>query len=396
MAAQGARRYLTISYILAVLLFWASLYMYVPILPIHARRLGADDAMIGVIVGSYGLAQLILRIPLGAISDRLGKRKPFVLAGFVASAASALALALARTPAQLFFARLLGGIAACSWVTITVLFAAFYPPQAAVRATSLLGFASSTGQMAATFAGGLAAARWGHVAPFLSGALLAAAGLLPMLAVREPAQEPGSIPSLRQILRVLVRPFLLLVSLVAALLQYATFATSYAFVPVYAAERLGLTAAQVGALTSLVLLPYALVSAVVAGLASRFGERELVTLGLAVVALATALVPATHSFSWLLLARLLFGLGSGLTYPVLMGMSIKAVPQQERATAMGAFQAIYALGMTAGPALSGLVSQSLSLPAVFWLTAALSLFGGALLWLPVCAALPQSQAADRT
>ena len=33
--------------------------------------------------GSYGLLQLVLRIPLGAVSDRWGRRKSFVTLAFI-------------------------------------------------------------------------------------------------------------------------------------------------------------------------------------------------------------------------------------------------------------------------------------------------------------------------
>lgn len=46
-------------------LYWSSMYLYVPILAVQARDLGASMGLIGLIVGSYGLAQLMLRFPLG-------------------------------------------------------------------------------------------------------------------------------------------------------------------------------------------------------------------------------------------------------------------------------------------------------------------------------------------
>ena len=75
----------------------------------------------------------------------------------------------------------------------------------------------------------------------------------------------------------------------------------------------------------------------------------------------------------------------GLTYPVLMGLSIKAVPQARRASAMGAFQAIYALGMTLGPALSGFIADQVTLTAIFPVTAAMCLVGLLPIWLSAAA-----------
>ena len=62
----------------ATYFFWISLYLYVPVLPLHARELGANLEMIGIIIASYAIGQILLRIPVGVGSDIIG-RKPFAV-----------------------------------------------------------------------------------------------------------------------------------------------------------------------------------------------------------------------------------------------------------------------------------------------------------------------------
>ena len=93
-------------------LFWASLYVYVPILPVYAASLGASMGMVGLVVGAYGISQLLLRIPLGIQSDRHGRRVPYIALSLIAAGAGALWLALAPGPWSLFFARGLTGVGA--------------------------------------------------------------------------------------------------------------------------------------------------------------------------------------------------------------------------------------------------------------------------------------------
>src|SRR3990172_4462631 len=107
-----ARSSLIVVLTAATFLFWASLYVYVPILPVYAESLGASLSMVGIVVASYAIAQLTLRIPLGVWADRLGRRKPFVVVGFVFAALGGLGLALAPNPWMLFAARTVTGIAA--------------------------------------------------------------------------------------------------------------------------------------------------------------------------------------------------------------------------------------------------------------------------------------------
>jgi MFS family permease len=72
------------------------------------------------------------------------------------------------------------------------------------------------------------------------------------------------------------------------------------------------------------------------------------------------------------------GLANGIGYPVLMGLSIAKVPDAERSTAMGMFQAIYAIGMFGGPWLSGILARAIGLQPMFGVTAFFTLALGIL------------------
>jgi predicted MFS family arabinose efflux permease len=60
----------------------------------------------------------------------------------------------------------------------------------------------------------------------------------------------------------------------------------------------------------------------------------------------------------------------GVLYPLLMGMSIQQVADEQRTTAMGVHQSVYALGMFAGPWLSGILADRIGIQPMFMITAA--------------------------
>ncbi len=72
------------------------------------------------------------------------------------------------------------------------------------------------------------------------------------------------------------------------------------------------------------------------------------------------------------------GLGQGIGYPALMGMSIQHVDDGERTTAMGLHQAVYAIGMFGGPWLSGILADAIGIQPMFGVTAAACLVLGVL------------------
>ena len=57
------------------------LFMVLPVLGIYAVDLpGATPEKLGIALGAYGLTQACLQLPLGWLSDRIG-RLPIVIAG---------------------------------------------------------------------------------------------------------------------------------------------------------------------------------------------------------------------------------------------------------------------------------------------------------------------------
>src|SRR2546427_9704901 len=50
----------------------------VPVLPDIGRRLGASPTTIGLLFASFGVTLLGVSIPMGAVSDRIGRRGPLV------------------------------------------------------------------------------------------------------------------------------------------------------------------------------------------------------------------------------------------------------------------------------------------------------------------------------
>jgi MFS family permease len=77
-------------FIAATAAYWGSLYTYVPLLSPYAEHLGAGLTMVGFIVSAYGFSQLLLRVPIGILSDKLGKRRMFMILGGVSSLLAAL------------------------------------------------------------------------------------------------------------------------------------------------------------------------------------------------------------------------------------------------------------------------------------------------------------------
>jgi MFS family permease len=354
----------------AIFLFWASLYMYVPILPTHARALGAGDDQIGLILASYGLTQLFLRIPTGWLSDRLRRKKVFALVGTLLVTISGLGLALSRTPTALFVFRAISGCAATAWVTIAVLYNSHFSIEHAVRTSGQLNLLSAIGQILAMSSGGFLAGRWGAGVTFWASVLLSVPVFVAFSLVRDVRETRTSGITWSQFGKAITTPRLLLVSFLAACSQYAMFGTSLGFAAVRA-QDLGATDGQLGILTTAVQVAKAIPMFVISFRGRPHNSRLMTILGLTLIIIPLLIFPFLSAF-WLLVAcQVLTGLGVGIAFPVLMGLALQSVEPDARASAMGAFQSIYALGMTLGPAVSGIIARRWNITAVYLSSGAL-------------------------
>ncbi len=243
---------------IVVMMYWFSMYTYVPILSPYVEHLGGSLFMIGLVIGSYGFTQLLVRIPLGIWSDRIGKRKVFIIAGIACAILSCLGMALTTNVWVVLGLRSLAGVAAASWVAFTVLFASYYEPDDAPQAMGIISFYTSIGQMAATTLGGFLAEYKGWNAPFYIGAIVGLFGLILALKIVETPPETEKKPvEIRELLKIGGEKLLLSVSILAIIVQCITFTTMFGFTPLHAVD-LGASKADLSILALLSTLPNAI------------------------------------------------------------------------------------------------------------------------------------------
>ena len=73
------------------------LFMVLPLFAVYAEALaGASAASIGLALGAYGLTQAVLQVPLGWLSDQIG-RKPVIVGGLTLLILGSVVAALADT-----------------------------------------------------------------------------------------------------------------------------------------------------------------------------------------------------------------------------------------------------------------------------------------------------------
>lgn len=366
--SPSRRRWLIGLYVVATFLYWISLYLYLPTLPTYAQSKSESLALVGTILAQYGLWQAITRLPLGIVADWLGRRKPFIIMGLFLSGVGAYVMGTATGPGGLLAGRAITGLAAATWVPLTVIFSSFFPADEVVRATSILSVVGSVGRVLATSVTGTLNEWGGYSLAFFLAMGVAALGVVALLPARETVR-PGQRPSVEGIGHLIARRDVMLPALLSAVGQYAIWAVPFGFLPILASQ-LGASDVTQSGLVSLHIGVFTLGGLVAAALSHRFGARRMVYASMVVLSAGTAWAALSPALPSVFVAQFLIGLGVGISYPVLMGLSIRHVDDAQRTTAMGLHQAVYAAGMFTGPWLSGILADALGLRPMLGITAA--------------------------
>ena len=153
------------------------LFMVLPLFAVYAQELaGASAASIGLALGAYGLTQALLQVPLGWLSDRIG-RKPVIVAGLCLLICGSLVAAVAESLVGLAFGRLLQGSGAIASATMA-LAADYTRVEQRTKAAAIIGASIGISFALALVVGPLLASWNGLSGVFEVTAAMGALGLL--------------------------------------------------------------------------------------------------------------------------------------------------------------------------------------------------------------------------
>jgi MFS family permease len=169
------KRAVSVSALIAMLRMFG-LFALLPVLSLYAATLeGATPMLIGLTVGAYGLTQAGLQIPLGMLSDRIGRR-PVIVGGLIVFALGSVVAALGDTIHAVIAGRLLQGAGAIS-ATLAALIADATREQVRTRSMAVFGIGIGISFMIALIVGPAIAAYAGVSSLFWIAALLAIGGV---------------------------------------------------------------------------------------------------------------------------------------------------------------------------------------------------------------------------
>jgi predicted MFS family arabinose efflux permease len=331
------------------------LFLLLPVFSIHARGLpGGEHALwVGLALGIFNIVQACFYIPLGRLSDRIG-RKPVVLWGLSLFVAGALICAAQDNLLWIAIGRGIMGAGAVS-AAISAWVADLTREQVRTRAMALVG-----GSIALSFALSLVIAAPIYRLISLSGIfiVLAILGVAAMLVTHFvlPSNKPASNTQHASLKEVFLRPELMRLNL-GVFVLHATQVAMFLVVP-----RLLVQAGLPLASHWEIYLPVVLLSFFLMAPILIFGEkkqklRTILLLAIGLLLVAEFLFTKTSSVMSIAVALLIYFVGFNLL-EALQPSLVSRFAKESKGTALGVYNTTQSIGLFSGAAVGGYLMDS--------------------------------------
>ena len=337
----------------------------VPVVALYARSFGVAHAAIGVAIAVYGLARFLVAMPVGKLTDVLGRRVALALGGLV-TAAGNLLCAYAPNFATFVAARFLAGAgAALVLIAGQIVLADITTPERRGRVMAIYQgvflFAVGVGP----YPGGLLAEHFGLAAPFLvyagAGALATVVAWLAIPDTRVSTVSAEAVTTLppfaAQVRLLTAHPGFLLVSLVGLMNAVVRTGALFNVVPVLARDRLLLGTDRIGfglALSSVVGLVLAYPAGV---LVDRYGRKTIIVPATAATGLSMLLFLTATSYAGFLTGCVVWSVAVGVSGAAPAAYAADVAPPGMNAAAMSTYRMLSDLGYVIGPIALGVVTD---------------------------------------
>jgi len=359
-----------------------------PVLPLFALYLGAGPEAIGFAVGISTVTGIFFKLPSGALSDVIG-RKRTMLIGLVVFAIMPFSYLFVDNYVALVVIRFIHGLATAVYGPVSM---AVVADVAGARKGELLSWFSSV-----TIIGNLLGAPLGgfilnrtqgasgpslgdfHTAYLVSG-FAGLMSLLLALGVLRSDQETKKHNGLKEAyarfvsgIKEVASDRRVVITSSMEGLQNMTVGTLEAFLPIYAVTIAGLNEFQAGLLWGIQVIATIMSKPLMGNISDRYGRKPLISAGLFLCAISFGAIPLLKGFYLLGFSALVFGLGEAMVTSSSAALVIDVCKEKHFGTAMGTFGTIFDIGHASGPILAGVLIAQLDYLYSFWLLAAMLL-----------------------
>jgi MFS family permease len=361
-----------------------------PVLPAFATDLGAGPELLGVIVAASTITGVFFKLPAGALSDTLGRKRMMVV-GALFFAVPPFFYPFVSEPYALLMLRFVHGFATAIFSPVA---AAYVASLGAARRGARLGWYASMNDIGATggplMGGFLLYFTASYPITYLTVGVLGVLALIVVLMLPdvEPARERAvktlgerTSEFVRGIREVVSVPPILIASGIEAVMYFG-YAAFLGFLPIYA-KQVGLNDAEIALVLGAQLVAAMAAKPVAGRLSDRLGRKPVIIVGLLFCIAALPLIFRSDGFAIFALVSAVLGIGVGAVTPVTNALIADLASTKRLGAAMGVFGTVFDFGEAMGPIVAGFLIGGLGYAGTFDVLAAATLVATVVLFFVV-------------
>ncbi len=335
--------------------------MLLPLLPYFVTHFGMSAFVVGILMSTFSLCQLVSGPIWGNVSDRIGRKAVLVISQVGATIGWAM-LAFAPNIFWVFIARIVEGVSGGNIGITQAYVADVVEAKDRSRAFGYIGATFAAGMVFGPVGGGILFAKFGFTAPFLAASglqfLTLVLTLLLLPESRKKNEEGEAHVGLREIASTFTKPRLsplLLQKLALSLALYGW----YSSIALYLAGQLHFDVVRTTQYFSIFAVLNVFVNGIGVGRTARaLGDRLMSTLGLVLLVLAFASAPFVHTVWGLVGTMVLFAFGGAYAQNGLTAMISNTATDREQGTVLGVGSSLDSLsGILSPPVSTGLIAR---------------------------------------
>ena len=338
-----------------------------PVFPLLSEKFGVGAGAIGLTLTTFGLARLILNVPMGIAADRYGRRL-LLVSGPIIGAVGMIGSGFAGSLPELLAWRFIAGAGSAIYATGAQVFLAdVSTPDTRARYLGTNQGALLLGSSVGPAIGGFTAEAWGIEAAFVIVGLcsLVAGGYaywrLPE--TRHLSSEvrrvpvPGEAPRRRAWVEMLLSRDFLLIGTMNAAIFFTRTGGRQTIMPFIGAANLGMSTASIGVVFSamailnmLLVLPSAYVS-------DHIGRKWMIVPSGVLVGVSMFLIAWAPSYALFFTAAMLHSVFASLSGPAPVAYAVDISPPGLRGLGLGLFRSGGDVGFMIGPPVVGFIAD---------------------------------------
>ena len=351
-----------------------------PIMPLYAENLGATFTQIGLLSSAWSISRFVFSAPAGRLSDTYSRKK-VMIAGLGAYAAVSLLYAWAWSFNSLLAFRFLHGIGSAMVMPVAMAYAADLSPVGQEGKTmGTMNMAMFGGMGMGPLIGGSLTDYFSLSAPFYVMCAMTSISLLLVLVFLPETEKSQGKTKAKPSFRKVLENRILLGNFVFRTINSLGRGSIFGFLSIYMASSvldggLGMSVTLAGTVLTVGQLASAILQRPCGVIADRYSKKKLILIGGAMSIVGMAMFPLARTFLHIIAARLVFSFGSALMTPAMSAIDAIEGKQYGIGTTMSVMQSSMSLGNMAGPLVSGIIADVLSLRPIFYLGAGISAAG---------------------